>query len=64
MPANVSMRQIATVWLALLACFIALALRASTDEVLGIDVTLERWVQSLPSVAGDVFSLPNWLGDG
>jgi undecaprenyl-diphosphatase len=58
------MRTIAGVWLALLACFIALALRASTRDVLGVDVTLERWVQSLPSVTGDVLSLANWFGNG
>ena len=57
-------KHVAAVWLLLLAGFIALALRASTGGVLGVDVTLERWVQSLPSVAGDVSSLPNWLGDG
>src|SRR3954451_3482635 len=49
---RLSLKAIAGVWLALLACFIALALRASTGEALGIDVTLERWVQSLPSVTG------------
>src|SRR6478672_5148249 len=57
-------RVLAGVWIVLLACFIGLALRASTANVLGIDVTLERWVQSLPEIAGDVFSLPNWLGNG
>ena len=56
--------RIAAAWLVLLGCFVALALRASTDQVLGIDVTLTRWVQSLPGVAGDAFSLPNWLGNG
>lgn len=61
---RVSLRTIAAVWLMLLACFIALALRASTGNVLGIDVTLERWVQSLPAVAGDVLSLANWFGNG
>jgi membrane-associated phospholipid phosphatase len=61
---RVSLRTIAGVWLALLTCFIALALRASTGEVLGTDVTLERWVQSLPAVVGDVLSLANWFGNG
>jgi undecaprenyl-diphosphatase len=61
---RVSLRVIAAVWLALLACFAGLALRASTRNILQLDVTLERWVQSLPDVAGGVFSLANWLGNG
>jgi undecaprenyl-diphosphatase len=64
MGRSVTLKQVAAVWLLLLACFVALALRAHRREVLGLDVTLARWVQSLPSVAGDVFSLPNWLGAG
>jgi undecaprenyl-diphosphatase len=64
MTREVSLKAVAAVWLVLLLCFIGLALRASTRSILQIDVTLERWVQSLPRVAGDVFSLANWLGDG
>jgi membrane-associated phospholipid phosphatase len=61
---RVSLKVIAAVWLALLLSFVSLALRASTREILQLDVTLERWVQSLPDVGGDVFSLANWLGNG
>lgn len=60
----VSLKVVAAAWLALLACFIALALRASTREVLQVDVTVVRWVQSLPDLTGGVFEAVNWLGNG
>lgn len=64
MKRDVSLKVVAAFWLVLFLCFVGLALRASTHEILQIDVTLERWVQSLPAVAGDVLSVPNWLGNG
>ena len=49
------------VWLLLLACFVALAVRAATGGILQADVTIERFVQDLPDVFG-LFSFDNWLG--
>ena len=49
------------VWLALLAAFIALAMRAVTGGILQVDVSIARVVQDLPDMAG-LFSFDNWLG--
>lgn len=58
-----SWRTAGAVWLLLLVCFIALALRAAYGDVLAVDVTLTRWLQRLPEATGAIFSLINWLGN-
>jgi membrane-associated phospholipid phosphatase len=47
------------VWLLLLVCFVALAIRAGTDGILQADVSIELLVQDLPDL---MFSFDNWLG--
>ncbi len=47
------------VWLLLLVCFIALAVRAATGGILQADVSIALIVQDLPDV---MFAFDNWLG--
>ena len=50
------------VWLVAFAAFIALALRASTDHVWSIDLSLARRIQDGPGILGPPSDLANWLG--
>jgi len=50
------------VWLVALAAFIALALRASTDNVWSIDLSLAQRIQDGPGILGPPSDLANWLG--
>src|SRR5262249_53661201 len=53
---------LALVWLTALLAFIALAIRASTADVLSVDVSIARRVQALPGWLGVWFDFENWLG--
>ena len=58
------LRALTIVWIFILAAFIGLAIRASTGNVLPLDLSLARAVQDLPSPASLMFKTTNWLGDG
>ena len=58
------LRALTIVWIVILAAFIGLAIRASTGNVLPLDLSLARAVQDLPSPASLMFKTTNWLGDG